>query len=171
MRLAIEARHGDWSAAAGVTLGVVFAARGDVAAAEETYRAVITGGHADRAPQAWFNLGTLKQQSGAYDEAVAAYRQALASRHREMAPKAAVNLGFVLFNGLHDLAGAEQAFQDAIAFGHPQQTAIATQNLEAMRQLATRTQRHGAPVDDDVNVAVGRGSGGLKWRFWRRRDE
>jgi len=77
----------------------------------------------------------------------------------------------LLFNQLGQAAEAEAAFQVA-ASDNQQQAELARQNLTAMRQLsraAGRGERHQV-VDDQVDVSVGRGKGGLKWRRWIRRD-
>jgi len=148
--------------------GVRFAAAGDVDRAERAYYATIETAHPDHAANAWFNLGALHQHHGDVEAALAAYGTVLALGHPEFGPRAAVNVGFVLFNARGDAVGAEMAFQAAIETGHPVQAPLARRNLEAMRavQAAGPTLE---PVDDDVNVADGRGPGRLKWRVWRRR--
>ncbi|WP_327001186.1 tetratricopeptide repeat protein [Dactylosporangium sp. NBC_01737] len=154
--------------AALVRAGVTYAEAGDTARAEQAYAAAIDAGHPDHTANAWFNLGTLHQHNGSVGAAVRAYRTAMALRHPEFSPKAAVNLGFVLFNALDDGPGARAAFEAAVASGHPVQAPLAARNLAAMdRVLAGHDDLE--PVDDDVNVAVGRGPGGFKIRRWRPR--
>jgi tetratricopeptide (TPR) repeat protein len=172
LRVAINAGHPDWTPAAEVVQGVICAARQDVAGATRAYGAAIASEHPEHAANAWFNLGTLHQQRGETMLAVTAYRRAISFEHPELSPKAAVNLGYVLFNQLGQAAEAEAAFQVAIASDNQQQAELARQNLTAMRQLsraAGRGERHQV-VDDQVDVSVGRGKGGLKWRRWIRRD-
>jgi hypothetical protein len=65
----------------------------------------------------------------------------------------------VLVNDLHDQTGAEAAFLTAIASGHPQQTALAQQNLSTMRRLAAEGQHNYEPVDDGTDVSIGHGKG------------
>ncbi len=89
----------------------------------------------------------------------------IALGHPEFGPRAMVNVGFVLFNHQDDPAGAEEAFRAAIASDHPVQAPLALQNLVAMRAVQTAGGTVES-VDDDVNVADGRGPGRLKWRFW-----
>jgi tetratricopeptide (TPR) repeat protein len=148
--------------------GAAHAAAGNVAAAEEAYASAIDVGHPDHTANAWFNLGALHQHHGDHGAAVRAYRTAMALRHPEFSPKAAVNLGFVLFNALGDVAGARAAFEAAAASDHPVQASLAVRNLVAMYQVDGMADLE--VIDDDVNVADGRGPGGFKFRYWRSRE-
>ena len=148
-------------------VGAAHAAAGNVTAAEEAYNTAIDVGHPDHAANAWFNLGALHQHHGDNGAAVRAYRTAMALQHPEFSPKAAVNLGFVLFNGLGDVAGARAAFEAAVASGHPVQAPLAARSLVAMLQVVGTEDLE--VIDDDVNVADGRGPGGFKLRHWRTR--
>jgi hypothetical protein len=65
----------------------------------------------------------------------------MASGHPTFAPKAAVNLGFVLFNDLHDAAGAREAFEVALQSGDQEQVGLAAMNLAAMDQLGLNAPR------------------------------
>jgi tetratricopeptide (TPR) repeat protein len=147
--------------------GAECAAGGDTSAAVRAYYATIDTGHADHASNAWFNLGALHQQNDDIGAAIAAYRTTMALGHPEFAPKAAVNLGFVLFNALGDVAGAKEAFDVAFASGHPVQAPLAARNMAAMQSVLAADDVE--PIDDDVNVADGRGPGRFKYRTWRRR--
>ncbi len=149
-------------------IGAQAAARGDTAGAERAYYATIDTDHPDHAANAWFNLGALHQQYGDAGAALAAYRTTIALGHPEFGPRAAVNLGYVLFNALGDAAGAQEAFTLAIRSGHPVQAPLAQRNLAAMRVVQAAGDGL-EPVDDDVNVADGRGPGRLKFRRWRPR--
>jgi tetratricopeptide (TPR) repeat protein len=172
LRVACDSGHPDWAPAAEVGRGVICAARRDVAGAMRAYGAATASEHPKHAANAWFNLGTLHQQRGETSLAVIAYRRAIAFQHPELSPKAAVNLGYVLFNQLGQVQEAEEAFQIAITSQNEEQAQLAKQNLAAMRQLVRANQRgdrHDV-VDDPVDVSVGRGKGGLKWRRWVRRD-
>jgi tetratricopeptide (TPR) repeat protein len=104
---------------------------------------------------------------------VAAYRRAIELDHPELSPKAAVNLGYVLFNQAGMVEEAEAAFQIAIDSDNAEQARLARQNVAAMHQLTAERQqgeRHWL-VEDARDVSVGRGTKGLKWRRWVRRDD
>jgi tetratricopeptide (TPR) repeat protein len=170
LKAADDPSHPIWSARAKVMLGAVYASQRDFGAAEQAFRAAIASGQPDSVPMGWFNLGTLHQQAHAYDLALEAYEQALASAHPEFAPRAAVNIGFVCFNYLGNAVGEERALQIALALGHPEQAALAVQNLVAIRTLLARGGAHQSEsFDDDVDVTDGRTP--LKYRFWRSKPQ
>lgn len=163
-----EFDHPDWSV--GGLIGQAHLAarecRSDDAA--KLFRQVIDAGRTQFLGSAWYNLGTIHQQRGAVAEATEAYRRAMETKDAIFGPKAATNLGFVLANDLHDLQGARQAFQVAIASGDPQQAQIAAQNLRAMDEL-DRARSAGKPLlstEDDLDMSVPQGSGQVKRRWW-----
>ena len=84
---------------------------GDLAAAEELYRAAAAAGDTDAA----FQLGVILEDAGREQEAIDAYRQALVRGDRE----ARLNLANLLadVDAISDLNEAERLYQEAIAAG------------------------------------------------------
>jgi tetratricopeptide (TPR) repeat protein len=148
-------------------MGLIATASGDHESAHQAYDRAIAADHAEHSSRAWFNKGTLHQQRQETDAAVTAFRQAMAGGHQGTRAKAAVNLGFVLFGQAGDIDGARQAFHDAIATGEPDQIRLARQNLEVLDQYGPTgpEARSQPPLDDGVDVSVGRGAGSIK-RQW-----
>jgi tetratricopeptide (TPR) repeat protein len=171
LQIARESGHQEWAPLAEINQGILCMTRGDVQGARRAYEAAIATGHPVHAPNAWFNLGTVYQQQREFPAAIAAFRQAMASGHPTFAPKAAVNLGFVLFNDLHDQAGAREAFEVALRSGDQEQAGLAAMNLAAMDQLATeRAEGHSHDQrDDGINVAEDH-EPPLKFQRWFKRS-
>jgi tetratricopeptide (TPR) repeat protein len=171
LHIARDSGHPEWAPLAEISEGVLLMTRGDVQGAQRAYEAVIASDHPMHTPNAWFNLGTIYQQQREFPAAIAAFRKAMASGHPTFAPKAAVNLGFVLFNDLHDAAGAREAFEVALQSGDQEQVGLAAMNLAAMDQLgAERAAGQGYDAHDDrVNVATDRDAP-LKFRRWFKRS-
>jgi Flp pilus assembly protein TadD len=171
LQLALASSHADWKPKADLLDGLVRAARGDVAGAVAAYGRAIVSRHSTYCPNGWFNLGVLHQGRGEVVHAVDAFRQAMALNDVEFRAKASVNLGFMLFNQMGDVEGAREAYIQAVATGHPQQSVLARKNLEALEALA-RSQLGWRKVDDttDLTRPHNGARGSVKRSYFRAKD-
>ncbi|XVV05940.1 hypothetical protein ACQPW3_11330 [Actinosynnema sp. CA-248983] len=116
------------AAEAAAWLGVVLDRLGDVAGAEQAFRAAADSSHPFHGPRSLVNLGEFLLRLGDFAAARAALRRAIDSGHPFHGPRARVALaGLMIYEG--DVAGARAIYEDVRRSDHPEIARLARDRL------------------------------------------
>jgi len=102
---------------AAVNLAITFEERGQIAAADATYRVALAQQDRNVSPWAALNLGRLHHKDAEKDSAEEAYRLTIDYDNRHVSPYAMFNLG-LLYETHGDIDAAKAAYQQAIDTDH-----------------------------------------------------
>jgi tetratricopeptide (TPR) repeat protein len=154
---AIASSDLELSRAAGMYLGVLLAKEGDFTGARAAFDRLIDTAGPDGVAIAASHLGLTYQHYGPGRTRFVA-EQVIASSHAELAPAAMVFLGDLLAEQ-GDLAGAQAAYEQAVASGHPEMRRAGVEALDRLEALAAAPSVRGVDASNGTGTRSDAASG------------